>query len=124
MASLKNLIMQAKKENRVPPKAHIDRYKKFTDVLEFAKEIQDEISLAQEKLNKDKIEIDMMQDATLYAKIVNHDSWKTHNKIFFKLIDPPKTIEYIPKIGDKPGILSLKQVSEEKFQVVWTDLND
>ena len=122
MATLKQTILTAKKEGRVPPKALVDRYKKFMSVIEFAKAIQDEINAKKEALNKQMMEIDMIQDAALHAKIINYDGWKTRNKITYRLINPLTTIEYVPPVGTGPCTLVLKEVGENKYKVAIEDI--
>lgn len=116
-AQLKEYILQAKKEGRKPSQVHIDRYKKFMEVMSEVKEIQDELEILEEKLGKEKDEITLAQDAALHARIINMKEWKTHNKIYYKLIDPQETIEYIPKVGMKASALQLKMVGESEYNV-------
>jgi hypothetical protein len=116
-AQLKDYILQAKKEGRKPSQTHIDRYKKFMEVMTEVKEMQEDLELLEAKMEKDKDEIMLIQDAALHAKITNMHAWTTHNKIYYKLINPPETIEYIPKIGMKAGTLVLKMVGENEFNV-------
>lgn len=116
-AQLKELILQAKKEGRKPSQVHIDRYKKFMEVMNEVKDIQDEVEILQEKMGKEKDEITLAQDAALHARIINMKDWKTHNKIYYKLIDPPETIEYIPKVGMKASALQLRMVGESEYNV-------
>jgi len=116
-AQLKEYILQAKKDGRKPSQTHIDRYKKFMEVMAEVKEMQEDLTILEEKIGKDRDEITIIQDAALHAKITNMHSWSTHNKIYYKLIDPPETIEYIPKIGMKAGTLVLKMVGANEYSV-------
>ncbi len=116
-AQLKEHILQAKKEGRKPSQVHIDRYKKFMEVMNEVTDIQDELEVWEEKLGKEKDEITLIQDAALHARIINMKAWSTHNRIYYKLLDPPETIEYIPKVGMKASSLQLKMVGESEYNV-------
>lgn len=116
-AQLKEYILQAKKEGRKPSQVHIDRYKKFMEVMNEVKDLQDELEVAEEKLGKEKDEITLAQDSALHARITSMKPWSTHNKIYYKLIDPPETIEYIPKVGMGASTLQLRMVGESEYNV-------
>ena len=114
---LKEKIMRAKQEGRMPSQSDIDRYKAFVKTLEEVKDLQDNLEVNEEKLSRKKDEITIIQDAALHAKITNMSGWKTHNKVHYKLIDPEGVVEYIPKVGMGPSTLTLRMVGENDYNV-------
>lgn len=51
------------------------------------------------------------------ARIINHDRWRNHNEIVFKLIDPPVEVFYIPSENSEEKILGLHQDDDGEFSI-------
>ena len=114
---LKEIIMKAKRDGRKPSQIHIDRYKQTTEFIQEVKELQEDLQDIENKFSVEKHELSLIQDAALHARIINEDNWNTHNKVFYKLIQPEMKIEYIPKVGMKASELMLKMVGEDDYEV-------
>ncbi|MDD4883305.1 flagellar assembly protein A [Sulfuricurvum sp.] len=58
-----------------------------------------------------------LQSEIFEARIVNHDRWKNHNEILFKLIDPPIEVLYVPTHNSEEKILGLHESEEGEFTI-------
>jgi len=58
-----------------------------------------------------------LQNEIFEARIVNHDRWRNHNEIIFKLIDPPIEVFYVPPHNADEKILGLYEDEEGEFSI-------
>jgi hypothetical protein len=58
-----------------------------------------------------------LQSEIFEARIINHDRWRNHNEIIFKLIDPPTDIVYVPTENSEERILGLHENDDGVFSI-------
>jgi len=58
-----------------------------------------------------------LQSEIFEARIINHDLWRNHNEIVFKLIDPPIEVFYVPVENSDEKILGLYEDADGEFSI-------
>lgn len=58
-----------------------------------------------------------LQSEIFDARIINHDLWRNHNEIVFKLIDPPIEVFYVPVENSDEKILGLYEDADGEFSI-------
>ncbi len=120
IAAMRKKIEEYKKFNHQPPKAFIDKIKKFDKLQESYEKIQSQIRENKLLLEKKKQELKDLQKALFKAKIIVLSPWTDFNEIIFRLITPPKNITYYPDKGEDSKLIMLKPKGEEgiEFEVI------
>lgn len=90
-------IMQAKEQGKKPEIADMIRLKEFKAKNEEVKSLKEQITTKKEKIVKFQADLDKLQAAIFDAKIVNHSGWNGYNTVKFRLVNPDREIDYVPR---------------------------
>lgn len=96
---LKKRLAHYKQSGTKMPGSFVIKFKEFQDLQRHLVSLQTEL-----KQNEDKFELlaagtQNLQEGLLKAKIINHESYKGHNEIRFKILEPEQELYHVPKGG-------------------------
>ena len=99
IVDLKKRLAHYKKSGAKMPSSFVTKFKEFQGLQQRVVILQKEL-----KQNKDKLALIVSQCTNLQAdifkaKIINKDTYKGHNEIRFKLLEPELELYYVPKGG-------------------------
>ncbi len=94
---LKKRLTQYKQSGAKMPASFVTKFKEFQELQKKLLELKGEI-----KQHEDMVELlcaksNKFQGDIMKAKIINHDSYKGHNEIRFKLIEPELELYLVPR---------------------------
>ncbi|QOP45908.1 flagellar assembly protein A [Sulfurimonas paralvinellae] len=114
---IKKRLLHYQKNKVKMPESFVKKYKQFQRMQERLKELKEEFTLKQEKLNLLTTRTASFQDNILDARIINHDKWIGYNEIKFKLVDPPMELVYKPLEGSDDKIFGLVELSDGDYAI-------
>lgn len=117
MEELKRKLIQYKTNNIAAPAPFVQKYQQFQHLTEKIEAIRNEVKTKEEQYHYLLQQNALLQEEIYHARIINHDGWKNHNAIVFKLIEPSIEVEYIPHQNGDEEILGLYREPEGKFTV-------
>ncbi len=115
MEDLKRKLIHYKTNNITAPAAFVQKYQQFQHLKEKIEAIRNELKAKEDHFNYLAQKHTALQSEIFNARIINHDMWKNHNEIVFKMIEPPVDIEYIPRQNGDEKILGLVQDPDGEF---------
>jgi len=119
VAAMKKKLEEYKKFGHQPPKAFLDKIKKFDKLQESYEKIQNQIKENKLLLEKKNGELKDLQKAIFKAKVIVLSPWTDFNEVIFRLITPPKNITYYPDKGENTKLVMLKPKGDgEDFEIV------
>lgn len=117
MEDLKRKLIHYKSNGIKMPSAFVQKYQQniqFKDKIEsLRKELktkEDQYAFLSEKHTA-------LQNEIFEARIINHDRWRNHNEVVFKLIDPPIEVFYVPVHNSEEKILGLFEDEDGEFSI-------
>ena len=119
IVDLKKRLAHYKKSGAKMPSSFVTKFKEFQGLQQRVVILQKEL-----KQNRDKLELIVSQSTNLQsdvfkAKIVNKDTYKGHNEIRFKLLEPELELYYVPKGGTGERCFVLEEDEETgEFKIV------
>lgn len=117
MEDLKRKLIHYKTNNIAAPAAFVQKYQQFQHLKEKIEAIRDEVKTKEDQYNYLAQKNTALQSEIFDARIINHDMWKNHNEIIFKLIEPVIEVEYIPHQNGEEKILGLVQDPDGEFMI-------
>ncbi|MBA1432951.1 MAG: DUF342 domain-containing protein [Epsilonproteobacteria bacterium] len=114
---IKKRLLHYQKNNVKMPESFVKKYKQFQHMRQHLKELKEEFTLKQEKLNLLTTRTASFQDDILDARVINHDKWVGYNEIKFKLVDPPMELVYKPLEGSDDKIFGLVELSDGEYAI-------
>ncbi|MBE0497616.1 MAG: DUF342 domain-containing protein [Campylobacterales bacterium] len=109
IVDLKKRLLQYKKSGAKMPGSFVVKFKEFQDLQKHLLNLKKELHQNEEMLELLSARKNSLQHDILNAKIINHDSYKGHNEIRFKLLEPPIELYHVPKGGTDERFIMLKQ---------------
>jgi len=119
---LKKRLAHYKKSGAKMPGSFVSKFKEFQNLQKHLLSLKNEL-----KQNEDMLELllaktDSFQDDIFEAKIINHDEYKGHNEIRFKLLEPELELYHVPRggVGEKCFMLKFDEETET-YSIVGSD---
>ena len=112
IADLKKRLLQYKQSGAKMPGSFVVKYREFQDLQKHLFDLQKELHRNEEMLELLSAKTNSLQHDILNARIINHDQYRGHNEIRFKLLEPEIELYYVPKGGADEKYFMLKQDEE------------
>lgn len=112
ISDLKKRLLQYKNSGTKMPGSFVAKYKEFQDLQKHLLHLKNELHQNEEILELLSAKTNFMQHDILQARIINHDAYKGHNEIRFKLLEPPLELYHVPMGGTDERFFMLKQDEE------------
>lgn len=119
IVDLKKRLAHYKQSGAKMPGSFVIKFKEFQELQKQLEELKNEL-----KQNEDMFELlsaksNKFQDDIFKAKIINHDHYKGHNEIRFKLIEPELELYLVPKgTGDEKCFMLGQDDETGAFEIV------
>lgn len=117
MEELKRKLAQYKNNGITLPAAFVQKYRQFQDFKQKLDSLRNELKEKEDQLAHLSSSLVALQSDIYDARIINHDRWKNHNEIIFKLIDPDIEVVYVPTENSEERILGLHQDEDGVFSI-------
>lgn len=117
MEELKRKLAQYKNNGITLPAAFVQKYRQFQDFKQKLESLRNELKEKEDQLAHLSSSLVALQSDIYDARIINHDRWKNHNEIIFKLIDPDIEVVYVPTENSEERMLGLHQDEDGVFSI-------
>ncbi len=114
---IKKRLLHYQKNKVKMPASFVKKYKQFQNMQQRLKQLKEEYTQKQEKLNLLTTRTASFQDNILDARVINHDKWIGYNEIKFKLVDPPVELVYKPLEGSSDRVFGLVELSDSAYAI-------
>lgn len=117
MEDLKQKLIHYKQNGIKMPSAFVEKYKQHQQFKAKMDELRNELKTKEDQYAWLSEKHTSLQSGIFDARIINHDRWKNHNEIIFKLIDPPIEVMYVPSHNADETILGLHEDEDGEFTI-------
>jgi chaperonin cofactor prefoldin len=117
MEDLKRKLIHYKKNGIKMPTAFVEKYQQHQQFKEKLEELRHEVKAKEDQYAYLSEKHTALQSEIFEARIINHDRWRNHNEIIFKLIDPPVEVLYVPVHNSEENILGLFEAENGEFSI-------
>lgn len=117
MEDLKRKLAYYKSSGIKMPSALVQKYQQNQLFKEKLESLRNELKSKEDQYAWLAQKHTALQAEIYDARIINHDRWRNHNEIIFKLIDPPAEVFYIPSENSEEKILGLHQDEDGEFSI-------
>lgn len=117
MEDLKRKLAHYKSNGIKMPVAFVQKYQQHQQFKEKLDALRSEIKTKEDQYAWLSEKHTALQGEIFEARIINHDRWRNHNEIIFKLIDPPTDIVYVPTENSEERILGLHENEDGVFSI-------
>lgn len=112
IVDLKKRLVQYKKSGAQMPGSFVMKFKEFQDLQKHLLELKKELHQNEEMYELLSAKTNAMQNDILKARIINHDHYKGHNEIRFKLLEPELELYHVPTGTDDEKCFMLEHNEE------------
>ncbi|MDD5158595.1 MAG: FapA family protein [Sulfuricurvum sp.] len=117
MEDLKRKLIHYKKNGIKMPVAFVEKYQQHQQFKEKLEALRSELKTKEDQYAWLSEKHTALQSEIFEARIINHDRWRNHNEIIFKLIDPPIEVLYVPVHNSEENILGLVEDGNGDFSI-------
>lgn len=117
MEELKRKLAYYKSSGIKMPSALVQKYQQNQLFKEKLESLRNELKSKEDQYAWLAQKHTALQSEIYEARIINHDRWRNHNEIVFKLIDPPIEVSYIPSENSEERILGLHQDEDGEYSI-------
>jgi len=117
MNDLKQKLSHYKENGIKMPVALVQKYQQFLEFKHKLDALKKELLLKEDQYAFLSTAHNALQDEIFDARIINHDRWRNHNEIIFRLIEPPVEVFYLPPENSSEKYLGLYQDETGQFSV-------
>jgi len=117
MEELKHKLVHYKQNGIKMPSAFVEKYQQHQQFKGKMDELRSELKTKEDQYAWLSEKHTALQSGIFDARIINHDRWKNHNEIIFKLIDPPIEVMYVPSHNSDETILGLHEDEDGEFTI-------
>ncbi|MDD2781777.1 flagellar assembly protein A [Sulfuricurvum sp.] len=117
MEDLKRKLAHYKTNGIKMPVAFVQKYQQNQQFKEKLDSLRAELKTKEDQYAWLSEKHTALQNEIFDARIINHDRWKNHNEITFKLIDPPIEVFYVPPHNTDEKILGLYEDDDGEFSI-------
>lgn len=117
MEELKQKLLHYKKNSIKLPTAFVQKYQQYQQFREKLESLRQELKNKEDQyvwLNESHA---ALQNEIFEARIINHDRWRNHNEILFKLIEPPIEVFHVPSHNSDEKVLGLHEDEDGMFSI-------
>ncbi|MDD5717319.1 MAG: FapA family protein [Sulfuricurvum sp.] len=118
MEELKRKLANYKHNGIKMPIAFVQKYQQHLQFKEKIESIRKELHAKEDQFTWLNEKHASLQNEIFEARIINHDRWRNHNEIVFKLIDPAIEVYYVPAHNSDEKILGLSEDGEGDFSIM------
>ncbi len=112
---LKKRLAHYKKNGVKLPASFVQKFKNFQKMQEHLVTMKKDEEVKTHELELYDKKTTLFQDGIFEARIINHDRWKGHNELIFRLVEPPLELSYKPQEGSKELIFGIAQDEDGEF---------
>lgn len=123
IVELKKRLVHYKESGTKMPGAFVVKFKEFQNLQKRLQALKTELKKNEDMFDLLTANTAVLQKDILEAKIINHDKYKGHNEIRFKLIEPELEIYYVPKGVANESCYRLECDEEGNYEIVTCDAN-
>ncbi len=117
MEDLKRKLIHYKKNGIKMPSAFVEKYQQHQQFKAKLDELRAELKTKEDQYAWLSEKHTALQSEIFEARIINHDRWRNHNEIIFKLIDPPIEVLYVPAHNAEENRLGLVEDANGEFSI-------
>lgn len=117
MEDLKKKLAHYKANGIKMPSAFVQKYQQNIQFKEKIESLRKELKTKEDQYAFLSEKHTALQNEIFEARIINHDRWRNHNEIVFKLIDPPIEVFYVPVHNSEEKILGLFEDEDGEFSI-------
>ncbi len=110
---LKKRLIHYKKNGVKMPNSFVKKYKEHIGLEKEVENLKQELFALKRSASSLHIKHDAFQINIMDARIINHDKWKNHNVLKFRMLNPDIELEFIPQEGSTNTTFSLVEVDDE-----------
>jgi len=122
IVDLKKRLAHYKKSGAKMPGSFVVKFKEFQNLQKHLVSLQQELEQNENKLDLFLSKTNALQSNILDAKIINHEGYKGHNEIHFKLVEPSLQLYYVPTGGINEKCFMLKYDEEtDTYEIKGSD---
>jgi len=115
---LKKRLAHYKKSGTKMPGSFVLKFKEFQNLQQQILSMNQELEHNEEALSLLAAGTQSLQEDILKSKIINHDTYKGHNEIRFKILDPEQELYHVPRGGAQEKCFMLKYDKEsESYEI-------
>ena len=119
---LKKRLAHYKSSGTKMPGSFVVKFKEFQDLQKSLVAVKKELSQNEEMLDLLAAGTMKLQEDILKSKIINHDKYKGHNEIRFKVLEPEQELYYVPRGAGQEKCFMLKFDEEsESYEIQGSD---
>lgn len=117
MEELKRKLAHYKTNGIKMPVAFVQKYQQYQQFKEKVTALRNELAAKEDQYAWLSEKHTALQNEIFEARIINHDRWRNHNEIIFKLIDPPIEVFHVPSQNSEEKMLGLFESEEGEFSI-------
>lgn len=117
MEDLKRKLGHYKQNGIKLPAMLVQKYQQFQQLKEKIEAMRGELRQKEDQYAYLSEKHTSLQNSITDARIVNHDRWRNHNEIIFKLIEPRIDVMHVPPHNSEEKILALHDDGNGEFSI-------
>jgi len=122
IVDLKKRLAHYKQSGAKMPGAFVAKFKEFQELQAQLGELKKELKQKEEMYDLLCAKSNTYQEDIFTSKIINHDHYKGHNEIRFKLIEPELELYFVPKgTADEKCFMLGRNEETDAYEIVSTD---
>ena len=115
---LKKRLAHYKDSGTKMPGSFVIKFKEFQDLQKSLVAVKKELSQNEEMLELLAAGTMKLQEDILKSKIINHDTYKGHNEIRFKILEPEQELYYVPRgVGQEKCFMLKYDEETEVYEI-------
>lgn len=117
MEDLKRKLAHYKQNGIKLPTMLVQKYQQFQQLKDKIEAMRGELKQKEDHYAYLSEKHTALQNSITDARIINHDRWRNHNEVVFKLIDPRIDVMHIPSHNSEEKILGLREDENGEFSI-------
>lgn len=117
MEELKRKLAHYKSNGIKMPVAFVQKYQQHQQFKEKLEALRHELKTKEDQYAWLSEKHTALQNEIFDARIINHDRWRNHNEIIFKLINPEIDVFYVPAHNSEEKVLGLYEDEDGEFSI-------
>ena len=119
IVDIKKRLAQYKKSGAKMPASFVNKFKEFQELQVKLTEVKKELDSKEDMFELLSAKSNKLQDDVFQAKVINHDAYKGHNEIRFKLIEPEVELYFVPRgTGDEKCFMLGRNEETDAYEIV------
>jgi len=114
---LKRKLVHYKNSGVKAPAAFVQKYQQYQQFKQKLNVLKDELKQKEDQYAWLSSKHTALQSEIFDARVINHDLWRNHNEIIFKLIEPAVEISHVPMQDSEENILGLHEEDDGTYSI-------